>query len=69
LLHMEQLVDLYLLSHHRHQAAYETASGVVPWDGPFSDRFVDELFEEGNAAKSLVELQQRSPKKGHFSRS
>ena len=65
---MEQLVDLYLLSHHRYQAAYETASGVTPWDGPFSDRFMDELFEEGNAAKSLVELQRHSPKKGKIPR-
>ena len=66
--HMEQLVDLYLLSHHRHRAAHGTALGVDPLDGSFSDRFVDELFEEGDAAKSLIELQRCSPKKGIFLR-
>lgn len=60
---MERLVDLYLLSHHQHQAACDTSSGVDLKERSFSDGFVDELFGEGDAAKSLVELQRHSPKK------
>lgn len=66
LLHMEQLVDLYLLSHHRHQAARDTALSANPWVKSFSKSFVEELFEEGDTAKRLVELQ-RAPEKGKVS--
>jgi len=65
---MEQLVDLYLLSHHLHQTVCDTGSGADPQDKSFSDRFVEELFEEGDAAKRLVDLQRRSPREGKVSR-
>jgi len=60
---MEQLVDLYLLSRHLYQTTCDTVSSADPQDKSFSDRFVEELFEEGDAAKRLVDLQRRSPKK------
>jgi len=67
LLHMEQHVDLYLRSHHRHQIALRPTPGAGPQDKSFPDGFIEELFEEGDAAKRLAELQQRSPKKRKFS--
>ena len=63
---MEERVDLYLLSHHQHQTACDAASSTDPQDKSFSDGFLEELFEEGDAARRLVELQQRSTE-GKFS--
>ncbi|KAF9647604.1 hypothetical protein BDM02DRAFT_3270138 [Thelephora ganbajun] len=67
LLYMEQLVDLYLLSHHRHETTCDTVSGADSQDKSFSDGFVEELFEEGDAAKKLVELQRHPPGKRKIS--
>ena len=61
---MEELVDLYLLSHH---TAHDAASSTDPGDELFSDEFLKELFEEGDAARRLVELQRRSPEGGKSS--
>jgi hypothetical protein len=58
---MEELVDLYLLSHHGRQDAGDAASSTDPQDKSFSDGFLEQLFEEGEAAKRLVELQHRLP--------
>jgi hypothetical protein len=60
---MEQLVDLHLLSHHRHQTPCHPTLGADLQDKSFSDRFIEELFEEGDAAKRLTELQRHSPEK------
>lgn len=67
LLHTEQRVDLYPLSHHRHQTAFRTTPGVGPQDKSFPEVFIEELFEEGDTAKRLAELQRRSPKKRKIS--
>jgi hypothetical protein len=64
---MEQLVDLYLLSHHRYRAACDTVSSADLQDKLFPESFVEELFQEGDAAKRLIELQRHSPKKGKVS--
>ena len=52
--HVEEFVDLYFRG---------TESSVDPQDRSFSDRFLEELFEEGDAAKELIRLQGPYPKK------
>jgi len=64
---VEQLADLYLLSHHRHKTVPHPTPGIDPHDKSFSDRLIEELFEEGDVAKGLAELQRHSPKKRKIS--
>jgi len=61
LLNVEQLADLHATSHlTQHQTTCDTGSSAYPQDKSLSDKFVEELFEEGDAAKRLVELQGHS---------
>jgi hypothetical protein len=60
LAHMEEVVDLYLLSRDRHRPAHDAVPSTELQDGTFPDDFLEELFEEGDAAKRLVELQRYS---------
>ena len=69
MLRTEQLVDLYLPSHHRHQAVCDVGSSADRQDKLFSDRFVEELFEEGDAAKRLVEMQSPGARNDSLARS
>lgn len=62
--HLEELVDLYLLSHQKRQAGCDAEPSTDPQDRSFSDGFLEELFEEGEAAKKLVELQRLVPEGG-----
>lgn len=58
---IEELVELYLLSHRSRQVAHDTVSSTDPQRRALSDGFLDELFEEGEAAKKLIELQRCVP--------
>ena len=51
---------LYLLAHDRPRAVYDAVPSTELEDGTFSDEFLEELFEEGDAAKRLVESQRYS---------
>lgn len=64
--HMEEFVEHYLLSHHARRIAHDTVSSTDPQRGTFSDGFLEELFEEGEAARKLVELQRCVPEGGEF---
>jgi hypothetical protein len=63
----EELVGLDLLSHHPHRTVCDDKPSADPQDKSFSDRFLEELFEEGDAARRLIESERRSPEGGKLS--